>query len=130
MVAFREAGSIDFGPYVFAAANETFSAGSIDDAATLRVIKATARRSGQMIDPHTAVGLGVAAELTSPAPGTPVVCMATAHPAKFPDAVEQATGHRPALPDRLSDLFEREERMTALPNDLASVQAHIDRTDP
>jgi len=129
MAAFREAGSIDFGPYVFAAANETFSAGSIDDAATLRVIQATARRSGQVVDPHTAVGLGVAAELTSPTPSSPVVCLATAHPAKFPDAVERATGRRPALPDRLSDLLEREERMTSLPNDLAAVESYIDHTD-
>ena len=130
MRAFRDAGAIDFGPYVFAAASETFAAGTIDDAATLRVIEATARRSGHVVDPHTAVGLGVAAELTSPTPAAPVVCLATAHPAKFPDAVEQATGRRPELPDRLGDLFEREERMTSLPNDLAAIQAHIDATDP
>ena len=128
MRAFREAGAIDFGPYVFAAASEMFAAGTIDDAATLRVIEATARRSGHVVDPHTAVGLGVAAELTSPTPASPVVCLATAHPAKFPDAVEQATGQRPALPDRLADLMEREERMTSLPNDQATIQAHIDAT--
>jgi threonine synthase len=54
-----------------------------------------------------------------------VVSLATAHPAKFPDAVEAATGVRPDLPAALSDLYEREERFTVLPNDLAAVRAHI-----
>ncbi len=128
MSTFRDSGSIDFGPYVFAAASETFAAASIDDLATLRVIEATARRSGQVVDPHTAVGLGVAAEMTIPSPAAPVVCLATAHPAKFPDAVEEATGTRPLLPDHLADLMERPEEMTSLPNDLATVQAHISGT--
>jgi threonine synthase len=54
------------------------------------------------------------------------VCLATAHPAKFPDAVERATGVRPALPDRLGDLLEREERYDVLPADLRLVQAHVE----
>jgi len=54
-----------------------------------------------------------------------VVCLATAHPAKFPDAVEQATGRRPALPERLADLFERPERYDVLPDDLATVKQEI-----
>ena len=57
--------------------------------------------------------------------GVPVVAMATAHPAKFPDAMERATGHRPALPPRMADLFEREERFTVLPNDLGAVEAAV-----
>ena len=56
---------------------------------------------------------------------TPLVALATAHPANFPDAVEAATGIRPPLPDHLADLFEREERCTALPNELAAVQSFI-----
>ena len=55
----------------------------------------------------------------------PVVALATAHPAKFPDAVERATGMRPALPPRLADLFDRPERVEVLPNDLRAVQAFI-----
>ena len=55
-----------------------------------------------------------------------MVCLATAHPAKFPDAVEQATGIRPPLPERLADLFEREERYDVLPADLAQVQQRIE----
>ena len=54
-----------------------------------------------------------------------MVTLATAHPAKFPDAVEQATGMRPALPERMADLFDRPERMTPVPNDLAALQALI-----
>ena len=57
--------------------------------------------------------------------GVPMVTMATAHPAKFPDAVERATGVRPALPEHLADLMERPERTTVLPNDLATVQRFV-----
>ena len=53
------------------------------------------------------------------------MCLATAHPAKFPDAVEQATGERPALPERLADLFERPERFELLPADLDAVRSHL-----
>ena len=65
----------------------------------------------------------VADELRDPA--TPMVTLATAHPAKFPDAVEAATGIRPPLPPRMADLFDREERFTRLPNDLDALKAHI-----
>jgi threonine synthase len=51
--------------------------------------------------------------------------MATAHPAKFPDAMEQATGYRPALPPRMADLFERDEQFAVLPNDLPAVEAAV-----
>jgi threonine synthase len=54
-----------------------------------------------------------------------MVCLATADPAKFPDAVEAAVGFRPQLPEHLADLFEREERSTTLPNDLAQVEAFV-----
>lgn len=56
-----------------------------------------------------------------------MVCLATAHPAKFPDAVEQAAGVRPALPERLADLLDRPERFEVLPNELRTVQAHVER---
>jgi threonine synthase len=57
--------------------------------------------------------------------GVPIVAMATAHPAKFPDAMEQATGQRPPLPPQMADLFEREERFTILPNDRDAVEAAV-----
>jgi len=80
-------------------------------------------RAGELIDPHSAVGLAAARQATAGA--TPIVTLATAHPAKFRDAVERATGERPALPARLGDLFEREERYTVLPATFASVTGHI-----
>jgi threonine synthase len=81
-------------------------------------------QAGQVIDPHTAIGLAAARRAVLP-PGTAVVTLATAHPAKFPDAVERATGVRPGLPGRLGDLFEREERYTTLAADHAAVTAYI-----
>ena len=79
-----------------------------------------------LLDPHTAVGVGVARRLVAAgADPTAMVCLATAHPAKFPDAVEQATGIRPPLPERLADLLTGEERYDTLPNDIEAVRAHI-----
>lgn len=80
--------------------------------------------SGMTLDPHTAIGYAAALAADLPA-DVPVVTLATAHPAKFRDAVERATGSRPALPLRVGDLFDREERYELLPNDLAAVQAYI-----
>jgi threonine synthase len=80
--------------------------------------------SGMTLDPHTAIGYAAALAADLPA-DIPVVTLATAHPAKFRDAVERATGSRPALPLRVGDLFDREERYELLPNDLAAVQAYI-----
>ena len=79
--------------------------------------------AGQVLDPHTAIALSAAraAETTAP-----VVTLATAHPAKFTDAVERATGVRPPLPRRVGDLFEREERFTTLPATFDAVTAFID----
>ncbi len=70
---------------------------------------------------NTAIGLSVGRARRRD-PETPMVALATAHPAKFPDAVEQATGVRPTLPDRFANLFEREERYDTLTNELSAVQ--------
>jgi threonine synthase len=80
--------------------------------------------AGELIDPHTAIGLHAARAAGLPA-GVPVVTLATAHPAKFPDAVERATGHRPGLPERIGDLFEREERCDELPGTYDAVAAYV-----
>ena len=80
--------------------------------------------SGELIDPHTACGL-FAARTSGIDAQVPVVTLATAHPAKFRDAVERATGQRPALPARVGDLFEREERLTELPGDYDTVAAFV-----
>jgi threonine synthase len=80
--------------------------------------------TGELLDPHTAIGLH-AARTAGIDPAVPVVTLATAHPAKFGDAVERATGHRPALPARVGDLFEREERLAELPGDYAAVADYV-----
>ncbi len=102
----------------------TFRAERFDDGETLAVIREVYDETGMLLDPHSAVAVG-AARRTDVA-GT-VVSLATAHPAKFPDAVEQATGVRPPLPAHLADLFDRPERCTMVPNDLAAVQAFVER---
>jgi threonine synthase len=83
---------------------------------------------GQVIDPHTAIGLHAAREWATSGelPGNvPVVTLATAHPAKFRDAVERATGMRPSLPARVGDLFDRDERYVELPGEYAEVAAYV-----
>jgi threonine synthase len=85
--------------------------------------------SGETIDPHTAIGLAAARRAETG--DAPVVTLATAHPAKFRDAVERATGARPALPPRLGDLFDREERYASLPGTYEAVTAYIaERAQP
>jgi len=79
---------------------------------------------GEVIDPHTAIGLHAARHADLPA-DVPVVTLATAHPAKFPDAVERATGTRPSLPSRVGDLFERDERYVDLPGDYDAIAAYV-----
>jgi threonine synthase len=119
MGRFRALGSVE-GPR-----DHTFVAASLDDRATLAEIADLHRRTGYVADPHTAVGIGAARVLRRA--GQPVVCMATAHPAKFPDAVEQATGVRPVLPPGLADLFDRPERYEVLPAELDAVRDHVER---
>jgi threonine synthase len=122
MGRFRGVGAVE------APVDPAFRAASLDDRATLDVIADLHRRTGYVADPHTAVGIGAAAAVRGDAAAErPVVCMATAHPAKFPDAVEQATGVRPALPDHLADLFDRPESYEVLPAELDVVRAHVER---
>jgi threonine synthase len=102
---------------------EIYASGSASEAETSAAIAATLAASGELLCPHSAVGAKVAAaHIAAP---VPMVTLATAHPAKFPDAVEAATGIRPALPARMSEIFTRPERVTAVPNDLAALQRLI-----
>ena len=96
----------------------------LDDEGTEAEIGRLYRATGYLADPHTAIGVA-AARAHPAAPCVSMVAMATAHPAKFPDAVERATGMRPALPPRLADLFDRPERYVTLPNDLPAVEAQV-----
>lgn len=105
------------------ALRETYASGRVSETETSAQIKTELTRSGELLCPHSAVGVRVAdAQIKAP---TPMVTLATAHPAKFPDAVEAATGIRPALPARMADLFDRPERVTRVPNDLAALEALI-----
>ena len=96
----------------------------LDDPGTEAEIRRLHAACLYLADPHSAIGIA-AARARPAAGGVPVVAMATAHPAKFPDAMERATGQRPALPPRLADLFERQEHFTLLPNDLGAVEAAV-----
>jgi threonine synthase len=109
---------------MLAGARGLFSSASIDGDAMALALRWAQERGGQIIDPHSAVGLAAARTLEIDA-DIPVVTLATAHPAKFREAVERATGVRPALPPRLGNLFEREERFTKLPGDYDAVKAFV-----
>ena len=104
-----------------------FRAGRIDDTQTLAVMQRIHHDTGMLLDPHSAVGVGVAQQMRNQL-GPMVVTLATAHPAKFPDAVQRATGVHPPLPPHLADLFDRDERFTVLPNDLAIIERFVEAT--
>ena len=101
-----------------------FSADRADEGETAATIRTVLRETGRLIDPHTAVGVAVA-EKEVRDPAMPMIVLGTAHPAKFPDAVEAACGVRPGLPDWLADLPARRERVTAMPADQAAVERFI-----
>ncbi len=124
MATFAATGRLDVGVDRMAHLAEVFGAASFDDTATLAEIRRTHADTGVLIDPHTAVGLA-AARAERRDPTLPMVTLATAHPAKFPDAVAEATGIRPPLPEFLADLLERDEHYTVLPDDLDAVRSHI-----
>lgn len=105
------------------ALREVFDSGRTSEDDTLATITRTLAQTGELLCPHSAVGVAVAEAQRDPA--VPMVTLATAHPAKFPDAVERATGHRPALPERMADLFDRPERVTPVANDLAALETLI-----
>jgi threonine synthase len=100
-----------------------FAAGRSDERTTSETIARVRRETGYLLDPHTATGVAVAASLP-PSP-VPVVTLATAHPAKFPDAVVAASGDYPALPEWLGDLMARPERQTVLTNSPDTVERFI-----
>jgi threonine synthase len=129
---FRSTGQLAVEPDQFATwAAPVFKAARCNDELTLSTMADVYRESGMLIDPHTAVGVSAARQVRgqkedqSRDSGVPVVTLATAHPAKFPDAVIKATGIHPELPEHLADLLERRERTNNLPNDLAAVQAFV-----
>ncbi len=117
---FAATGALDLPRYTHAAIAALFDARATSEAETAATMARTYEATGELIDPHTAVALHAAAGRPRP-----TVVLATAHPAKFPEAVEAATGRRPALPARVGDLFGRPERIAHLPADVAAVKAFI-----
>ena len=124
MATFRETGTVSIDPYKLGVLRETWDAARLDDTATIDVISTTHHATGVVVDPHTAVGLG-AANATRRFNDTPMVVLATAHPAKFPDAIERAIGQAPEIPDRLAAVSSLDEHFEVLANDLGSVQTFI-----
>lgn len=124
MDEFRRAGTLRLAPDVVVELRSEFDAYMRTD----EEAKATIRRyfdlDGYVLDPHSAIGVSVGAELVGTLDG-PAICLGTAHPAKFAAAVDDATGVEPALPEFLSDLMEREERIYSAPNDLAAVEEFV-----
>lgn len=112
-------------PKAWAKAQEVFASLALDDATILEVIADAFERTGELLDPHTATGY-LAAQKCSVDPSIPVITLATAHPAKFEEAIIKAGfTEGAALPEHMAGLLEREERYTVLPADLKAVQAHL-----
>ena len=124
MRRFRESAHMDVPETAWHRARTLFHGFRLDDAGTETEIARLYGATGHPADPHTAIGIA-AARAHPAAQGVPMVAMATAHPAKFPEAVARATGVHPALPPALADLLARAERYVTLPNDLAAVEAQV-----
>jgi threonine synthase len=125
MQYFRATGPFQLDPQTMARVRSLFASGRMDDAQTTEVIAKTYKQHNYILDPHTAVGVGVAEEYRKKNPQSVVVALATAHPAKFPAAVKQAIGFEPELPPSLADLYRRPEKYEVLPADLGRVQQFV-----
>jgi threonine synthase len=118
-----QSGGFEVSQGAMQALSETYKSGRASEEETLATIKSELAASGELLCPHGAVAVKVAAEQREA--HVPMITLATAHPAKFPAAVEKASGQYPDLPDRMADLYEREERLSRIANDLAAIEDHI-----
>ena len=125
MRAFADTGVIDVPPSAMAMIRGLFRGAKIDEAETARTMLATHHSTGELIDPHTAVGVAAARRIGPASPETPLVVLATAHPAKFPETVRAATGVEPALPPQVLALKSKRERIQRLPADLEAVKSVV-----
>jgi threonine synthase len=125
MGGLRQRGHFDLPGRVLESIRGDFDALASNDADAAAEIARVWRDSGYLIDPHTATATRAARRSLADNPSVPVVALATAHPAKFPDAVEAACGVRPALPPHLTDLLDRPERLTRLANSQGDVERFI-----
>ena len=127
MARFRSEGTVSVDADRLSLLADHWSAARVDDVQTAATIAEEYERSGMLLDPHTAVGLAAARQARADA-SVPMVVLSTAHPAKFPDAVESASGVRPPLPEHLADLFDRPEKFEVCANDFATVRGLIEAT--
>ena len=124
MQQLQQSGGFGIADAALEQARACFIADRADEATTKATMQAAFASTGTLVDPHTAVGLAVAKQHRGAA-SVPMVTLSTAHPAKFPAAVEEACHKSPELPTRMADIFSRPERMDELPNDLAAVENFI-----
>ena len=123
MSSLKQSGAFDIAETALKAIRKEFRAGRASERQVKAVIRDVQAETGYVLDPHTAVAVHVATRFEKPS--APMITLATAHPAKFPDAVKKACGIDPALPSWLSDLMQREERFSVLPNEQDKVESHI-----
>ena len=122
MESLKQSGNFTLQAEALKSIRNEFDSGATSEVETAATIANVLKETGELLDPHTAVGFAVALKTHT---ASPMVTLATAHPAKFPDAVEKASGIRPNLPHRLSHLMNGEEYCKTLPNSAAKVKAHI-----
>jgi threonine synthase len=125
MSALKQGGGISIDPKPLAAIRAEFDAVRIGEAETSEEIARVWRETQKFIDPHTAVGVGAARTALAARPHVPMIVLGTAHPAKFPVAIERATGIAPVLPAQLAEFSSRKERFDVLANDEAALEAYI-----
>ncbi|MDP2732585.1 MAG: threonine synthase [Hoeflea sp.] len=123
MSGLKQSGAFDINETALKTIRKEFRAGRASESQVKTTIREVQAETGYVLDPHTAVGVYVADRMEKPS--APMITLATAHPAKFPDAVKLACGIDPALPAWLSDLMKREERFNVLPNEQDKVESHI-----
>jgi threonine synthase len=124
MAEFRATGAMALPQGAFESMGALFEGHRFDDEGTLELMRGIAARTGEVLDPHSAIGAGAGLKAAIKA-DSPMVALATAHPAKFPDAVQKATGSRPGLPPHLADLFDRPERYDVIANDLGAIRDYV-----
>jgi threonine synthase len=122
MSGLKQSGSFTLENAALQSIRHEFDSGCTSESETVAVMQSILASTGEVIDPHTAVGLHVATQNMG---ASPMIVLATAHPAKFPAAVYSATGVNPELPHKLKGLMERQESFTVLPNSAEAVKSLI-----
>ena len=125
MTAFAGQGAVEIPPSARVAMRELFRGAMVSEEETARTMVATHNTTGELIDPHTAVGLAAAQRVGAARPSQPMVVLSTAHPAKFPETVKAATGAEPPIPPQVLALRKKRERIQRVPNDLQAVKSVV-----